>query len=81
MSITSWFRLLVLVSSAGLPQLALAATQSLVDIYQEAKANDPVLASAGSANLAAQEIIEQAKAAYRPSVNLTAGANANPWRI
>lgn len=77
MSITSWFRLLVLASCAGLPQLALAASQSLVDIYQEAKANDPVLASAGSANLAAQEIIEQAKAAYRPSVNLTAGANAN----
>ncbi|WP_091471445.1 TolC family outer membrane protein [Methylophilus rhizosphaerae] len=54
-----------------------ASSQSLVDIYQEAKANDPVLASAGSANQAAQEIIEQAKAGYRPSVNFLAGANAN----
>jgi len=39
----------MLVSSLWLPPQALAAAQSLVDIYQEAKANDPVLASAGSA--------------------------------
>lgn len=56
------------------PNAALAGSQNLYDIYLEAKQNDPVLASATSANLAAQELIEQAKAAYRPSVNLTASA-------
>lgn len=50
--------------------------QSLYDIYLEAKQNDPTLASAHSANQAAQELIEQAKANYRPSVNLNASANA-----
>lgn len=77
MSLTHLPRLIVLASSLWLPVTTWSASQSLVDIYQEAKANDPVLASAGSANLAAQEIIEQAKAGYRPSVNFTAGANAN----
>jgi outer membrane protein len=67
----------LLLTALCVPQAILAASQSLVDIYQEAKANDPVLASAGSANQAAQEIIEQAKAGYRPSVNFLAGANAN----
>lgn len=50
--------------------------QSLVDIYQQALAHDPVLASALSANRAAQELIEQGKALYRPTVNFSAGANA-----
>lgn len=67
----------LLLAALGLSHSAWAASQSLVDIYQEAKANDPVLASAGSANQAAQEIIEQAKAAYRPSVSLSAGASAS----
>ena len=51
--------------------------QSLLDIYQLAKANDPTLASASSANLAAQELIEQGKALYRPTVNFSASANAS----
>lgn len=50
--------------------------QSLVEIYQQALAHDPTLASALSANQAAQEVIEQAKALYRPAVNFTAGAGA-----
>ena len=50
--------------------------QSLVDIYQQALAHDPTLASALSANQAAQELIEQGKALYRPTVNFTAGASA-----
>ena len=50
--------------------------QSLIDIYQEALAHDPTLASALDANQAAQEIIEQAKALYRPVINLNAGATA-----
>lgn len=70
-------RLIALASCLWLPHASWAASQSLLDIYQEAKANDPVLASAGSANQAAQEIIEQAKAGYRPVVNLTAGASAS----
>lgn len=50
--------------------------QSLLDIYHQAVAHDPTLASAISANQAAQEIIEQSKALYRPAVNFSADANA-----
>jgi len=57
------------VSTSGKPQ-------SLVDVYQQALAHDPTLASAVSANQAAQELIEQGKALYRPTVNFNAGANA-----
>lgn len=67
----------VFLAGLCLCQPAWAGSQGLIEIYQEAKSNDPVLASAGSANLAAQEVIEQAKAAYRPSVYLSAGASAN----
>ena len=55
--------------------------QSLYDIYLEAKQNDPSLASAHSANQAAQELIEQAKANYRPSVNLNASATASRTNV
>jgi len=51
--------------------------QSLTDIYEQALAHDPTLASALSANKAAQEIIEQGKALYRPVVNFNAGVNAS----
>lgn len=50
---------------------------SLLDIYQQALARDPQLASALNANRAAQEIIEQGKALYRPTVNFSAGASAS----
>ena len=69
-------------ATAYAPQVLAAAMQmldkqqSLVDIYQQALAHDPVLASASSANQAAQELIEQGKALYRPTVNFSAGANA-----
>ncbi|CAN4276897.1 TolC Outer membrane protein [Methylophilaceae bacterium] len=46
---------------------------NLLDIYHQALAHDPVLASALSSNKAAQEIIEQGKALYRPTVNFSAG--------
>ncbi|MDP3742767.1 MAG: TolC family outer membrane protein [Methylotenera sp.] len=49
---------------------------SLLDIYSQALAHDPTLASALSANQAAQEIIEQGKALYRPAVNFNAEVNA-----
>jgi outer membrane protein len=51
------------------------ASQNLIDIYQKALSKDPVLASAFSANQAAQELTEQGKALYRPTINLVAGAN------
>ncbi len=50
-----------------------ASTQSLIDIYQRALAKDPILASSQSALMAAQELIEQAKALHRPTV--TASVN------
>lgn len=53
-----------------------AGIASLLDIYHEAMANDPTLASALNENLAAQELIEQGKALYRPTVNFNANANA-----
>ncbi len=55
--------------------------QSLLDIYHQALAHDPTLASALSANKAAQEIIEQGKALYRPTVNFNAGASASQTDI
>jgi outer membrane protein len=48
---------------------------SLLDVYHQALANDPTLASALSTNKAAQEIIEQGKALYRPTVNFNLTAN------
>ena len=55
--------------------------QSLLDIYHQALAHDPTLASALSANKAAQEIIEQGKALYRPTVNFSANANTTQSHI
>jgi outer membrane protein len=52
------------------------STISLLDLYHQAVSHDPTLASALSANQAAQEIIEQGKALYRPTVNFNAEANA-----
>ncbi len=54
---------------------------SLLDIYQQALAHDPVLASALSSNKAAQEIIEQGKALYRPTVNFSAGVTGTRSNI
>lgn len=60
---------------------AAETASNLIDIYRQALARDPQLASALSQNRAAQEIIEQGKALYRPTVNLTAGASANQTDI
>ncbi|MDO9104522.1 MAG: TolC family outer membrane protein [Methylovulum sp.] len=51
--------------------------QSLMDIYEQALAHDATLASALSANKAAQELIAQGQALYRPVVNFNAGVNAS----
>ncbi len=53
----------------------------LTDVYHQALAHDPTLASAMSANLAAQEIIEQGKALYRPTINFIASATATQSNI
>lgn len=83
-------RLVFIVFLAVLPPTALLAAedmpsqtkpQSLMDIYQQALAHDPTLASALSANKAAQEIIEQGKALYRPTVNFNASASASQTDI
>lgn len=60
---------------------SLEQTLSLIEIYQQALANDPNLASALSANQAAQEWIEQSKALYRPEVNFNASVSASQTNI
>lgn len=55
--------------------------QSLLAIYELALAHDAKLASALSANKAAQEILEQSKALYRPVINFNAGVNASRTEI
>ena len=55
--------------------------QTLLAMYQQALLHDPVLASALNANLAAQELIEQGKALYRPTVNFNAATNASQTDI
>lgn len=61
--------------------LSAAKPQSLIDVYHQALAKDPTLASALSANKAAQEIIEQGKALYRPTVNFNADASTSATHI
>lgn len=62
---------------AGQLSVSKAPVSNLLDVYHQAMANDPTLASATSANRAAQEVIEQAKASYRPNVNFSAGATSS----
>ena len=60
---------------------AAEAQLNLMDVYHQALAHDPTLASALSANKAAQEIIEQGKALYRPTVNFSADASTSHTHI
>jgi outer membrane protein len=61
--------------------MAASSEQDLLAIYRLALTNDPELASALSGNKAAQEIIEQGKALYRPTVSFTAGASNSRTHI
>jgi outer membrane protein len=54
---------------------------SLLDLYHQAVTHDPTLASALSANQAAQEIIEQGKALYRPKINFNASTSTSRTHI
>ncbi len=67
---------LLLISMTSLAPLTSQAAdeQNLLDIYQIAVNSDPTWAAARSGNLAAQEKIEQGKALYRPTVNVTSDA-------
>jgi outer membrane protein len=68
--------LLSMPAFAAEPVSLQAQPLKLMDVYQQALAHDASLASALSANRAAQEIIEQGKALYRPTVNFNAETNA-----
>ncbi len=74
----SLFLITALFATTALANPASTASkpQSLMDIYNLALAHDPTLASALNGNKAAQELIEQAKALYRPVVNFSAEASA-----
>ncbi len=73
--------LLTLLSSVAFADTVSGQKQNLLDIYQQALASDPALASALNANKAAQEIIEQGKALYRPTVNFNLSASNSRTRI
>ena len=68
--------LLSMPAYAAEPVSLQAQPLKLMDVYQQALAHDASLASALSANRAAQEIIEQGKALFRPTVNFNAETNA-----
>jgi outer membrane protein len=53
--------------------------QDLLSIYQKALEQDPVWASSQSANLAAQEKLEQGKALYRPTITLNSEFSEPIW--
>jgi outer membrane protein len=54
---------------------AVAEAEDLVQIYREAVANDPTLASARASWQATQELVPQARAGLLPSVTLVGNAN------
>lgn len=52
-------------------------TQDLMQIYQQALSQDPVLAAAKNSNRAMQEKLVQGKAQYLPTININAGATTS----
>ena len=69
-------RTLVFVLGAAMGAvLPSAAAEDLLQIYRDALANDPTLASARANWLAIQEAVPQARAGLLPSVTLVANAN------
>src|ERR1700687_3186180 len=67
--------LAILIATAMSAPLSGAAAEDLIQIYRDALASDPVLASARSTWTATLELVPQARAGILPAVNL--GANAN----
>jgi outer membrane protein len=65
----------ILIAAAMSASLSGAAAEDLVQIYRDALASDPVLASARATWEATQELVPQARAGLLPAVNLAANAN------
>jgi outer membrane protein len=65
----------------GLGQAQAEETQNLLQIYQQALTQDPVLASAKSGNRAVQEKLIQGKAQYFPTISFNAGVSASQTDI
>ena len=72
-------KLLIALIAAAFPLSALAAEPAvdLITIFRQAQSNDPVWASARSANVAAQEKLVQGKALLLPTASLSANVNHN----
>jgi outer membrane protein len=71
---------IVLPLAFGLAGMAgTAAGEDLIQIYREALANDPVLASARATWTATQEAVPQARAGLLPNVILSGSANAQDF--
>src|SRR6185295_15315671 len=64
------------VMGAAMPS---AAAEDLLQIYREAVANDPTLASARATWIATQEVVPQARANLLPSVTLNANATGQDF--
>src|SRR6202790_4606295 len=65
----------ILIATAMSAPLSGAAGEDLIQIYRDALASDPVLASARSTWTATLELVPQARAAILPAVNLVANAS------
>ena len=66
--------LAILIATAMSASLCSAAAEDLIQIYRDALASDPVLASARATWGATQELVPQARAGLLPVVNLVANA-------
>jgi outer membrane protein len=66
--------LTILIATAMSASLSGAAAEDLIQIYRDALASDPVLASARATWGATQELVPQARAGLLPAVNLAANA-------
>jgi outer membrane protein len=67
--------LAILIAAAMSAPLSGAAAEDLIQIYRDALASDPVLASARATWTATLELVPQARAGILPAVNLAANAN------
>jgi outer membrane protein len=68
-------RTLAILIATAMSIPTVAAAEDLVQIYRDAVASDPVLASARATREATQELVPQARAGLLPAVNLQANAN------
>jgi outer membrane protein len=73
-------RTLAIALGAAMGVVLPAAAEDLLQIYHEAIAHDPTLASAQATWLATQENVPQARASLLPSVTLAANANYTDFR-